>query len=331
MAEYSASNIQVLEGLEAVRKRPGMYVGSTGPRGLEHLVYELVSNTVDRFLAGEATQLTVRLGDRVVVSDDGDGLPFEVPTEHGPLATAFLTRLHHAASADQHRPHVHVQGLHGVGLAAVNALAARLEVTSWRSGTRWEQGFSRGVPDGPAAGAPDDGRGTTVVLQPDPKIFGDQQPRRSVVRARLFLAAHLFPGLRITLDDEVFLAPEGLGALAPLLFHPTDRWGSRHDRVWSFTHSSSDLHLAVAAIGTAETPTWRTWFAGAKTPEHGSHRDGVARALEDVGWIPGLVLVHAVSTDFRFAGPTRDKVIAPDLVDRFAALLRPSLRAFMDD
>src|SRR6201997_4647167 len=171
---YDARSITVLEGLEAVRKRPGMYIGSTGERGLHHLVYEVVDNSVDEALAGYASNIEVTLladgGVRVV--DNGRGIPVdEHPVEHRPAVEVVLTTLH-AGGKFGGDSYAVSGGLHGVGVSVVNALSLLLEVEVRRDGYVWTQAYERGDPMGPLErGAATQDRGTTITFWPDNAIF----------------------------------------------------------------------------------------------------------------------------------------------------------------
>nr|WP_255378160.1 DNA topoisomerase (ATP-hydrolyzing) subunit B [Quadrisphaera sp. DSM 44207] len=197
--------MQVLEGLEAVRKRPGMYIGSTGERGLHHLVYEVVDNSVDEALAGHATSIDVTLladgGVRVV--DDGRGIPVDVhPVEGRPAVEVVLTVLH-AGGKFGGGGYAVSGGLHGVGVSVVNALSTRLEVEVRRQGSVWRQGYAMGVPEAPLAqGEPTGATGTTVTFWPNPDIFETVEFDFETLRARLQQMAFLNRGLTIALHDE---------------------------------------------------------------------------------------------------------------------------------
>ncbi len=202
---YDASAITVLEGLEAVRKRPGMYIGSTGERGLHHLVSEVVDNSVDEALAGYCTRIDVTLmpDGAVRVRDDGRGIPVDiVPSEGRPAVEVVLTVLH-AGGKFGGSGYAVSGGLHGVGVSVVNALSHRLEVEVRRDGTTWRQGFAMGVPEAPLAkGEATDESGTTVTFWPNGDIFETTEYDFETLRARFQQMAFLNKGLQITLTDE---------------------------------------------------------------------------------------------------------------------------------
>nr|WP_304523587.1 DNA topoisomerase (ATP-hydrolyzing) subunit B [Aeromicrobium wangtongii] len=202
---YDASNIQVLEGLEAVRKRPGMYIGSTGERGLHHLVYEVVDNSVDEALAGYASHIKVVLQDDggVRVEDDGRGIPVdEHPTEKIPAVTLVLTSLHAGGKFGGGGYKVS-GGLHGVGVSVVNALSTKLFVEVKRDGYRWTQSFTYGVPDGPLERhEATDETGTTTTFYASEEIFETTVYSYETLEKRFREMAFLNKGLELVLRDD---------------------------------------------------------------------------------------------------------------------------------
>ena len=205
---YGGAQIQVLEGLEAVRKRPGMYIGSTGPSGLHHLVYEIVDNAIDEALAGYCTHIEVKIkpGNIIEVSDNGRGIPVDIQPKLGiPAVTVVYTVLHAGGKfGGEDSGYKVAGGLHGVGASVVNALSEWLTVRVRRDGAEYEQSFKRGKPDGDlkkigAAAS----TGTTVTFKPDPEMFQETTLYRyETLLKRLREEAFLNAGVRITLTDE---------------------------------------------------------------------------------------------------------------------------------
>ncbi|WP_022889120.1 DNA topoisomerase (ATP-hydrolyzing) subunit B [Agromyces italicus] len=202
--EYGADAIQVLEGLEAVRKRPGMYIGSTGPRGLHHLVYEIVDNSVDEALAGYATSIdvTILADGGVLVVDDGRGIPVGIHKTEGRSTVEVVHTVLHAGGKFGGGGYAVSGGLHGVGASVVNALSSRFEVEVRREGHVWRQAYEIGVPLAPLSkDEASDQTGTTTTFWASPDIFETVEYDYETLRARLQQMAFLNKGLRITLTD----------------------------------------------------------------------------------------------------------------------------------
>jgi DNA gyrase subunit B len=204
VAEYGADKIKVLEGLEAVRKRPAMYIGSTGPAGLHHLVYEIVDNSIDEALAGFCDQVnvTIHIDGSVTVIDNGRGIPVDRHASGKSAAEVVLTVLHSGGKFDNDSYKVS-GGLHGVGVSVVNALSETLDLEIWRNGRVYQQSYERGTPAGDLeATGTTKRRGTKVTFKPDPDVFETTAFSFDTLAQRLRELAFLNGGILITLDDE---------------------------------------------------------------------------------------------------------------------------------
>src|SRR5882757_7108191 len=204
---YSAENITVLEGLAAVRKRPAMYIGSTGEQGLHHLVYEVVDNSVDEALAGHATRIdvTIHVDNSITVVDDGRGIPVDNKTVNGktmPGVQVVQTMLHAGGKFDASNYKVS-GGLHGVGVSCVNALSEEFDVEIWRDEYAWEQDYSKGAPTSKLRKmGPSKRKGTKIHFLPDRTIFTVTEFNYDTLAQRLRELAFLNKGLEIHLTDE---------------------------------------------------------------------------------------------------------------------------------
>src|SRR5256714_6501086 len=205
--DYTADSIKVLGGMEAVRKRPAMYIGSTGELGLHHLVYEVVDNSVDEALAGHADQIdaTIHIDNSITVVDNGRGIPVEMMTvddEKLPAAQVVMTKLHAGGKFDSNTYKVS-GGLHGVGVSVVNALSHQLDLEIWRDGHVWEQSYSKGQPQSKfKQTGTTKKRGTSIHFLPDKEIFTATEYNFDTLAQRLRELAFLNKGLEITLTDE---------------------------------------------------------------------------------------------------------------------------------
>lgn len=290
---YGASDIQVLEGLEAVRKRPGMYIGSTGPRGLHHLVYEIVDNSVDEALAGHCDHIdVVILADGGVrVSDNGRGIPVDVhPVEKISTVEVVLTTLH-AGGKFGGGGYAVSGGLHGVGSSVVNALSERLDVLVRRQGSEWTQRYRDGVPEKPLAqGGAAEGTGTTISFWPNTTIFETVEFDYETLRTRFQQMAFLNKGLRIKLVDErgsangrndSYQYERGLVDYVEYL-NSAKKIDVIHPEIISFEAEDTDRKIALEVAmqwTSAYSESVHTYANTINTHEGGTHEEGFRAAL----------------------------------------------------
>ena len=203
-SNYTAKSIDVLEGIEAVRKRPGMYIGGTGSDGLHHLLWEIVDNSVDEAMNGHATFITVTLhsdGSTISVEDNGRGIPVDNHPKYNKSALEVILTTLHAGGKFSSTSYKTSGGLHGVGSSAVNALSINFEARVKRDGTEWQQQYRKGRPKAPVAEVgPARGTGTRITFTPDPSIFDDTQFDVARVRKRLEEKTFLNKGLKVVFE-----------------------------------------------------------------------------------------------------------------------------------
>jgi DNA gyrase subunit B len=286
--DYGAESITVLKGLEAVRKRPGMYIGSTGENGLHHLVYEVVDNSIDEALAGFASRIDVVIhrDNSITVIDDGRGIPVDIhPTEKMPGVELALTVLHAGGKFDKNSYKVS-GGLHGVGVSVVNALSEKLTVTVDRDGARHQMSFVRGHTTqkltviGMAAGT-----GTTVHFKPDPEIFNVLEFSWNILADRLRQLAFLNGGINITLTDERGEAPRSetfyyKGGLVEFVAYLNRNKKVLHPKPVHFTATRDDVDVDIALqYEEGYNENTFTFVNNINTHEGGTHLTGFRSAL----------------------------------------------------
>ena len=287
---YDAGAIQVLEGLEAVRKRPGMYIGSTGPRGLHHLVYEIVDNSVDEALAGYCDNIDVVItkDGHIKVSDNGRGIPVDMhPIEKKPAVEVVLTVLH-AGGKFGGGGYAVSGGLHGVGASVVNALSTKLFVEVHREGFIWRQSYSIGVPDAPLAkGEKTDRTGTTIEFVPSAEIFETVVYDYETLRQRFQQMCFLNKGLRISLKDErdgqndTYCYERGLTDYVEYL-NSAKKVEVVHDEVISIETENDEKTMSVEIAmqwTTGYNEGVHTYANTINTHEGGTHEEGFRTAL----------------------------------------------------
>ena len=293
-SEYSAGQIQVLEGLEAVQKRPAMYIGSTDGRGLHHLVYEVVDNSIDEALAGHCDTIEVRINEdgSVTVADDGRGIPIDTHEEYDRPAVEVIMTVLHAGGKFDSKSYQVSGGLHGVGVSVVNALSKWLEVEIKRDGAVWRHRFDHGEPEADIERVrdmdPGEGTGTEIRFWPDDGIFETTDFEYSTLESRLRELAFLNPGVEIALRDErseggaesVF---EYEGGIREFVGYLNETREVLHDDVVYVEDDADDIHVEIAIQATAGVQGSIHAFANnINTREGGTHLTGFKTALTRV-------------------------------------------------
>jgi DNA gyrase subunit B len=360
---YDAQDITVLEGLEAVRKRPGMYIGSTGARGLHHLVYEVVDNSVDEALAGhcDRVDVTIHPDNSITVVDDGRGIPVATMEKEGkPAVEVVLTVLHAGGKFGDGGGYKVSGGLHGVGVSVVNALSESLHVEVRRDGFTWTQDYVRGEPQGPLQkGAPTKETGTRITFLPDAEVFETLDFDFSTLEQRLRETAFLTRGLRIAIADE---RGEGTrrsefhyeGGIEDFVAYLNENKDSIQNKVVYFAGESDEGAVEVAMQWNASYQESVFSFANnINTHEGGAHLSGFRAALtrtlnryarekgmlkekdenltgEDIR--EGLTaVISAKLSDPQFEGQTKTKLGNPGMEGFVASVVNARLGEFLEE
>jgi DNA gyrase subunit B/topoisomerase-4 subunit B len=357
---YTAKDITVLEGLEPVRKRPGMYIGGVGSAGLHHLVWEILDNSVDEAMNGYAANIRVTLhadGSSLTIEDDGRGIPFDKhPTTKKSALEVIFTVLH-AGGKFEHGNYKTAGGLHGVGASVVNALSKELVATVKRDGQAWEMRFKQGKPVSALkkVGAAR-GTGTKVYFRPDPAIFPKIEFDAQLIKERLEIVSYLHKGVKVTFEDEssreqvTFEHDEGLtdylrkivaerGAKpvhdAPFTLAKDDAF--RLDLVLQWTEATDEhVRSYVNGIPTGSGGTHETGLRAGLgkavrnfIETHNLSPKGVSIAAEDIR--EGLTGVLSVFIrEPQFQGQTKDRLNNPELVSAVDAVVRPALEHWLN-
>jgi DNA gyrase subunit B len=360
---YDAQDITVLEGLEAVRKRPGMYIGSTGVRGLHHLVYEIVDNSVDEALAGhcDAVTVTIHPDNSVSVTDNGRGIPVAKMEKEGKSALEVVfTVLHAGGKFGEGGGYKVSGGLHGVGASVVNALSDELTAVIKRDGFTWTQSYIRGVPNGELQkGEPTSETGTAIHFRPDGEIFESLQMDFGILEQRLRDTAFLTKGLRITITDErgeekktrEFFAEGGIRDFVAFLNENKDATG----KIIYFEgedEQNGSVEVALQWNGTYNESVF-SFANNINTHEGGSHLSGFRsaltgtlnryarssgllkdkdKALEGEDIREGLTaVISAKLTDPQFEGQTKTKLGNPGMQGFVASVVNAKLAEFLEE
>jgi DNA gyrase subunit B len=360
---YTAKDITVLEGLEPVRKRPGMYIGGVGAAGLHHLVWEILDNSVDEAMNGYASNITVTLhddGSSITIADDGRGIPVDKhpKTKKSALEVIFSTL--HAGGKFEPGNYKTAGGLHGVGASVVNALSKELVATVRREGAQWEMRFKQGHTSGALKkSGPARGTGTTVFFRPDTTIFPKVEFDTELIRQRLEVSSYLHKGVRLVFENEatgekqVFQHTEGLADYLKKILQ--ERTATPvHDAAFTIARESDEngIRLDLAMQWTQSTDEHvRSYVNGIPTGSGGTHENGFRAGLgkavrnfiethnlspkgvtltaEDIR--EGLVAVLSVFLqEPQFQGQTKDRLNNPEVLSAIDSQVRPALEHWLN-
>ena len=366
-ANYTAKDITVLEGLEPVRRRPGMYIGGVGSTGLHHLVWEILDNAIDEAMNGYASNIALALhrdGSSITIQDDGRGIPVDKHPQTKTSAMEVIFTTLHAGGKFEGQNYKTAGGLHGVGASVVNALSRELVATVRRDGATYEQKYKQGDPVGGVKKiGPARGTGTTVFFRPDPQIFPKTEFDPAVIRERLEVASYLHKGVKIYFENEAakgdeprretFQHDEGISAfLAKLLKERNTK--PVHDPPFAMTreHEESGLRLDLVMQWTESTDEHlRSYVNGIPTASGGTHENGLRGGLGKA--IRNFIDTHNLSPkgvtltadDIRegivgvlsifleepqFQGQTKDRLNNPEVTAIVDSMARPALEHWLN-
>jgi len=358
---YTAKDIQVLEGLEPVRKRPGMYIGGVGSAGLHHLVWEILDNSIDEAMNGHASAIAVTLhddGSSVTISDDGRGIPVDVHPKTKQSALEVIFTVLHAGGKFEQGNYKTAGGLHGVGASVVNALSRELIATVRRDGFQYEMRFRQGKPEGglKKVGAAR-GSGTTVFFRPDPTIFPKVEFDPQIIRERLEVASYLHRGVKVAFDDQTtgtkhtFQHEEGLVDYLKKIL--TERASKPvHDAPFVLAKENGVRLEAVLQWTESTDEHVRSYVNGIPTASGGTHENGLRAGLgkavrnfidthnlgpkgvtltaEDIReGMTGVLSVFIAEPQFQ--GQTKDRLNNPEVASAVDGFVRPALEHWLNN
>ena len=360
-ASYTAKDITVLEGLEPVRRRPAMYIGSTDSRGLHHLLWEIVDNAVDEYLNNYADTIKVILhksGEAVTVQDNGRGIPVDIhPKYKKPALELILTTLHSGAKFGDSGSYFHSGGLHGVGSSVVNALSQKLVATVRRDGYEWTQTFRRGkaVTELKRVG-PARGHGTTIYFEPDPEIFRSLRFDPEVIREHLDAIGYIHRGLKLIFVNEVtgeqfdLSHPGGIPDYLQNVIRQQNKQPVAENFFHAVRNDGDNMEVALAWTESTEE-TVRSFVNGIRTISGGTHEYGLRQAIvravrnyidthdikikgltitaEDIR--EGIVAILSVfCRDPMFQGQTKERLNNPEMTGLVEGFVRPALENWLN-
>ncbi len=359
---YTADDIEIMEGLDAVRRRPSMYIGGVDVRGLHHLLWEIVDNSVDEFLAGHANEIKVTLhkdGCSATVQDNGRGIPVDVhkKTKRSALET-ILTTLH-SGGKFSNKAYARSGGLHGVGSSVVNALSSEMEATIHRDGFEWSQRYKRGKPTTEVKKIkPFRGHGTSIYFRPDEQIFSKTTFHPDTIRQHLEDISYIHGGLKIIFLDETkretleFYHPEGIVAYLDKLIGESGKKAT-HEQAFNIVRDDAQAKIEVVFRWTEATDEQlRSYVNGIRTHAGGTHESGLRAAIGKA--VRNYLEVHDIklkgvtieNSDIRegvtgilsvflaepmFQGQTKEKLNNPEMTSAVESLVRPALETWLNN
>ena len=361
-SNYTSDDIEILEGLEAVRRRPAMYIGGVDARGLHHLIWEVVDNSVDEHLAGECDRIDVTLhkdGCSVTVQDNGRGIPVEKHSKTKTSTLEVVLTILHAGGKFSHKNYARSGGLHGVGASVVNALSKELVATVHRDGHEFQQTYRRGKPTGPVEKLrPFRGRGTSIYFRPDEQIFRGTHFNSDIIKQHLEDISFVHGGLKVVFHDELkqetheYHHPEGIVAYLQKVVKDDQR-KPVHEQIFTIDKELGTHKIQISFLWTESTDERvMSYVNGIRTHAGGTHEagfrsgvvkavknyiemhdiklKGIALAAEDIR--EGLVGIASVFlSEPMFQGQTKDKLNNPEMQGTVESLVRPGVETWLNN
>jgi DNA gyrase subunit B len=360
-SSYTGKDIEVLEGLEHVRRRPSMYIGGVDARGLHHLIWEIVDNSVDEYLAGECDHITVTLhkdASSITVSDNGRGIPVDPHPKLKKSTLEVILCTLYSGGKFSDKNYLRSGGLHGIGSSAVNALSIEMVATIHRDGHEWQQRYKRGVPTGSVKKLrPFRGRGTTIFFRPDDEIFRRVQFHSETIRQHLEDISYIHSGLKLTFIDEThdqrfeLHHPEGLAGYLTKIIEE-DKRTPVHELACAADKDEDRIRVEFVMKWTEATDEHvRSYVNGIRTRAGGTHesgfRSGVAKAVKNYMEVhnikhkgltitpddmrEGIVAIVSVfHPDPMFQGQTKDRLNNPEMASLADGIARPALENWLN-
>lgn len=357
---YTADDIEVIEGLEAVRRRPSMYIGGVDARGLHHLLWEIVDNCVDEHLAGQCTEITVTLhkdGASCSVQDDGRGIPVDTHSKTKKSALETILTTLHSGGKFSSQAYARSGGLHGVGSSVVNALSIEMEATVHRDGHEWSQRYKRGKPTTPVKKVrPFRGHGTTIFFRPDEEIFSKTAFNPDTIKQHLEDISYVHGGLKIIFIDEArkekieYLHPDGIVSYLDKILTEGQK-KAIHDQNFVIVRDDEKYKIEVVLRWTEATDEQlRSYVNGIRTHAGGTHESGLRSAIGKA--VRNYMEVHDIkikgitieNSDIRegilgilsvflsepmFQGQTKEKLNNPEMTATVESVVRPALETWL--